>query len=89
MKHEPPEAELVSVGLISHNLLQLCMSSGMYVHVCTSVLVCLPGYACLSVPACVSMCLLMCWHVPACVFLCALCLYVSLWVVYMSVTVCL
>lgn len=28
-KHEPPEAELVSVGLISHHLLQLCMSSGL------------------------------------------------------------
>ena len=42
VKHEPPEAELVSVGFISHNLLQVCMSSGLYVHVCTSVLVCLP-----------------------------------------------
>lgn len=54
VKHEPPEAELVSVGLISHNLLQLCMSSGMYVHVCTSVLVCLP--VCLKVLCAMCMC---------------------------------
>lgn len=54
VKHEPPEAELVSVGFISHNLLQVCMSSGLYVHVCTSVLVCL--LSCLKVLCAMCMC---------------------------------
>ena len=53
------------------------------VFVCVSVSACvsLTSYACLYLSLCMFLCLLMCFHV-------SVCLSVSLWVVYMSVWLC-
>ena len=61
----------------------LCIYVLVCLFVCVSVWVCvsLTSYACFYVSLCMFICLLVCFHV-------SVCQSVSLWVVYMSVSLC-